>query len=75
MSKSMEKARAAGLMETARSIGEHLNKLHELSERLTTDPHRNEFRTHIAELMGIVTTDIMLPIIAEYPDLDPDKST
>ncbi len=69
----MDKSRATAMIESARSIGEHLNRLHQFSEHLPTEAERKEFRTHLGAVIGMVYTDIMKCIIDEYPDLDPDK--
>ena len=69
----MERPRAAATMEMLRKIETHLNKLHELSERLPNDSDKKEHRRHLGTIMGIMTTEFMMPIIQKYPDLDPDK--
>jgi hypothetical protein len=69
----MKKSRAVTMMESIQSIGEHLNKMHELSERIQHDADKKEFRRHLGEVMAAINADIIVPIIEEYPDLDPDQ--
>ncbi len=69
----MEKALANKVIQAALSIGEHLNRLADLSFRISNEAEQREFRKSLGEAMGILYTGIMMPIIKEHPDLDPDK--
>jgi hypothetical protein len=68
----MEKSRAKAIVEAIHAIDVPLNKLHEISERLPTEADKKEFRRYLGTAIGMLYTDIMMPIIKEYPDLDPD---
>jgi hypothetical protein len=69
----MERDRAVAVVHAVLSMGESLNLLHELVERNVGDASRKEFRACIGSIMATLNADILFPIIAEYPDLDPDK--
>src|ERR1700694_5331740 len=68
----MDKSVATQMIQAALSIGDHLNKLTDLSSRLSSEADQRKFRTNLGSAMGISYTDIMMPIIKEHPDLDPD---
>jgi hypothetical protein len=70
----MEKALANKIIQCALSIGEQLNRLTDLSDNVGDETEQREFRRKLGEIMGILYTDIMMPIIKEHPDLDPDKT-
>ncbi|EDF8720485.1 nuclear receptor NHR-99 [Salmonella enterica] len=42
-------------------------------EKIDDDKLKCLFRRSIANVIGKVYLELMLPIIEEYPDLDPDK--
>lgn len=42
-------------------------------EKIDDDKLKRLFRRSIANVIGTVYLELMLPIIEEYPDLDPDK--
>jgi hypothetical protein len=68
----IEKPFAKSLIDAARSLDSHLNKLHELGEELPNEL-RKEFRSHLGHVAGDVYTGIIIPLVREYPDLDLDK--
>jgi Protein of unknown function len=70
---TMEKALAIKMIQAALSMGEHLNRLGDLSFCISNEVEQREFRKSLGEVMGILYGDIMMPIIREYPDLNPDK--
>ncbi len=54
-------------------FGEVLNGLAAEIEKIKDIEEKKKYRRGVGELMGRSYTDIMLPIIREYPELDPDK--
>lgn len=48
-----------------------INELTDLSDKLTLDEAK-ELRLHLGKIM-IEIDEIMVPILHQYPDLDPDK--
>jgi hypothetical protein len=71
--RTMEKALAIKMIQATLAMGEHLNRLGDLSFKLSSEAEQREFRKSLGEVMGILYGDIMIPIIEEYPDLNPDK--
>ncbi|MDH3473770.1 MAG: hypothetical protein OEM59_08755 [Rhodospirillales bacterium] len=54
-------------------IGEHLNAADQLVGKLDDVQELNNYKRAIGNLMGLIYTEVMVPIIKNYPDLDPDK--
>jgi hypothetical protein len=69
----MEKAQALAIVKSVMAIGEHLNKLDKIGAGLPTAAARKRFRRHLRAAMADLSADILLPIVREYPDLDPDR--
>ncbi len=42
-----------------------------VQENCTEDEFK-EYRKAIGEIMGVMTTDVMMPIYKKYPDLEPE---
>jgi hypothetical protein len=54
-------------------VSQKLNELAESVEQVSDLEERKRIRRPVGQLMGLVYTDLIVPIITEYPDLDPDK--
>jgi hypothetical protein len=42
-------------------------------ERLQDDGDKREFKAHLGKAMATLNADVLMPIVAKYPGLDPDK--
>ena len=71
--KDAEKSRALAMIESIKTIGTHLNELHTLSERLSSEVERKEFRRHLGEVMAAINIDLLMPIVRDYPEVNPAK--
>lgn len=69
----MKKAQAEELMQLFLNLGDSINNIAGKIEGLDTEDERKLFRKGLAEIMGTLYTDLMKPVIHEYPELDPDK--
>jgi len=69
----MQKSVAESLMKEMLDIGEHLNAADQLVGKLDDVQELNNYKRAIGNLMGLIYTEVMVPIIKNYPDLDPDK--
>ena len=69
----MQKSVAESLMKEMLDIGEHLNAADQLVGKLDDVQELNNYKRAIGNLMGLMYTEVMVPIIKNYPDLDPDK--
>ena len=69
----MNRDLAARMVEVAQSMAEPLNRLAALTEQITDEDERRDFRRRLAQIMGDIYPDLLTPIIRQYPDLDPHK--
>jgi hypothetical protein len=70
----MDKALAAETIETIiNEIGSGCNKFYKQSDRISDDAARKEFRDHLGAVIEAVNFDLLMPIVREFPELDPDK--
>jgi hypothetical protein len=70
----MDKALASELMRAISDVGRDLNKTADIIERIIDQNEKRRYRVAIGDLMGNVYIKLMIPIIHEHKDLDPDKS-
>jgi len=68
----MERDIAERLMKHLLTLSEPINSATLLTKRMSDTTEQREFRKRIAAVMSGVY-DLMILIIREYPDLDPDK--
>lgn len=69
----MEKSLAASIIEGSLVVGQSLNELLRLVEKVTEGRVQKDLRRQIGDVMGRLYTDVMMPVIQQYPDLDPDR--
>lgn len=68
----MDKTVAGDLMKTLLELSASMNTVAALIEKIDDEKQKLILRGGIADLMGAVYTDLMRPIIREYPELNPD---
>ena len=71
----MEKEIAKNLMIELERLGNVMNDVASIIEKIDDEKEKRKFRKGIGGLMGKLYTDIMYHIIHENPDLDPDRNT
>lgn len=49
------------------------NELDALSHRITDQEERRAYRRKLAELLSLVGYDLLMPVVKQFPDLDPDR--
>ena len=69
----MDRNVAELLMSNLLALDEPLNSSATLVNQIPNKEEQKEFRRGIGEIVGRIYTDLMLPIIKQYPDLDPEK--
>lgn len=69
----MDKTTANSLMKEMLALSQHIDEAGELTKQIIDENERYVIRKGIADVAGIVYTDIMMPLIRQYPELDPDK--
>jgi hypothetical protein len=70
----MNRSTAEGLMAVYHRIGDALNDADHIISGLDEN-ERNEHRQALGTMMGTLWLDLMLPIVREHRDLDPDKDS
>lgn len=70
----MDKKIAELLMKDLLALSEPLNSATTLTDQISNKDEQAALRRGIGELMGRIYTDLIIPIIKQYPDLDPDKT-
>jgi len=70
----VEKEIAKKLMELFLSLEKPLNKATDLTSKINDVIEKKAVRKVIGEITGRIYTDFMMPVIKQYPDLDPDKN-
>jgi hypothetical protein len=68
----MEKEQASLILDSILSLGDHLNRLDSLIRQIPEENERRRFLVALGNVMVTLTTDMMMPIIHRYPELDPD---
>lgn len=69
----MERSVAKALMDILLSLDQPLNKATELTDQITDVVERKTILRGLGEVGGRIFTDLMIPLIRQYPDLDPTK--
>ena len=70
----MEKTQARSILRAVESLGGDLNKIDGLIRNLPDGDERKALLQALSSVMGMLVTDIMHPIVRQYPELDPDKA-
>jgi len=69
----IELTRAKAIVGAIMAVGDDLNALHALVDRLPDHDDRRAFRRHLGRAMATLNADVLMPLIVDHPDLDPDK--
>lgn len=70
----MDKKIARQLVDIVMSLGEPMNRATALSLEISDPEEQVYVRRVVGETTNRLYVDLMLPIIRQYPDLDPDNS-
>jgi len=68
----MERSVAEELMQALLALDRPLNRATELTGKIADVDERKAARRVIAEITSNVYTELIRPIVRQYPDLDPD---
>ena len=69
----MEQEIARSLMGEIAELNAKLNEIATTIERIGSDDERRTMRLGVANMMGHAYQELMRPIVAQYPGLDPDR--
>jgi signal recognition particle GTPase len=61
------------LMKRLVALDVDLNGAMEVIEQISDDEELKRFRREIADLVAAIYTNLMVPVLRQYPELDPDK--
>ncbi len=70
----MEKTQAESILRAIESLSEDLNKLDSFLRQLGDDDERRALLQALGSVMGILVTDMIRPIVRQYPELDSDEA-
>ena len=69
----MNKDIAGRILESALALGNEINKLDAQISQINDAKEKDAFAQALGGVMGILTRDIVLRIVREHPELDPDR--
>jgi hypothetical protein len=69
----MQKELADKIIKAVLIAGEKLDEVGSLARQIDDEAERKKFRRHVGETMATLNADVLIPIIQQHPDLDPDK--
>ena len=69
----MEKNIAKQIMNRLSMLNKPFNEVAEMIEKIEDIEERKQFRRGIGDIMARVYTNLEMPIILSYPELDPDN--
>ena len=69
----MEKAVAGRMMEAALSTGNEIGKLDSIVSELENGREKDELVRALGNIMSVLTRDVVLRIVRDHPELDPDR--
>jgi hypothetical protein len=70
----VDRSLATELVSRLREVDGPLNAAAEAVEKIQDPERKRAFRRAIAEVIGLIYTDLLIPIGRDFPDLLPDKS-
>lgn len=69
----MQHETAERLMAALLSLGKSLDEITSLTDEIGDEAERRAFRKSLADAMVILSFDLVMHIVRQHPDLDPDK--
>jgi hypothetical protein len=69
----MDRPLAKLLIEVALALDKPLNTATELTDQIPDETERKAVRRAITDILGATYSGLILPIVRQYPDLDPEK--
>ncbi len=69
----MDKNLAKQLIQKLQDLDEPMGDVIDVIEQIPDEEEMRRFRGEIGDLIARVYTKLMVPILRQYPDLDPDK--
>lgn len=69
----MDRETAGEVMKLLKSLDPIFHEIGKKSRNIDDEDEQVDFRMRLGKVVGDIYTDLMLPIIKEYPELDPDR--
>lgn len=69
----MEKKVAEELIGALKHLDSEFMRISEITRKIQDKDEQVKFRQGLGQLVGDIYTELMIPILRQYPDLDPDK--
>lgn len=70
---NLDKDTATQLLVTIMALEPYLNKVDRVVSGIIDPALKARYATALGNIFQIVTMDFVLPIVSQYPELDPDK--
>ena len=70
----MKRDMAEKILQEMMGIGDRLNVATSFVDKIENKDECKKFKIPIGNIMGLIYTEIMIPIIKQHPDLDPDRA-
>jgi hypothetical protein len=71
----MDKETAAALIDSLVGLGNAFGDITQLTYRIADEAERRRFRGGVADVMHAINFELIMPLVRQYPELDPDKPT
>jgi hypothetical protein len=68
----MDHAMGARILAAVESLEPGFNELDSIVSRLADEAERKAFRSKLGEALMIVSYDLVMMVVRQHPDLDPD---
>ena len=69
----MERKTAAKIVESTVSLNDKIGDVDLAISEVIDENEKSQFVTALGNILGIIRKDILVPILKEYPDLNPYK--
>lgn len=69
----MKRETAIALLDALERLGPGINEIDALTRQIDDPEERGVYLRKFAEVIAIVGYDLVMHIVRQYPDLDPDK--
>jgi hypothetical protein len=69
----MERKTAVRLLAAIDAMSPQFDQITSLTDEIADEEERKSFRRTLASAMSLLAYDLVMHIVRQYPDLDPDK--
>ncbi|MBL9036342.1 MAG: hypothetical protein JNN33_16380 [Rhodospirillaceae bacterium] len=69
----MDRETGERIIKTLQAMTPAIDELDTLSHRIMDQEERRAYRRKLAELLSLVGYDLLMPVVKQFPDLDPDR--